>query len=121
MSKLRRIAASVSRNREWVALLLFAALLYAMFEGIPKLDARSGIDGFGDLYNAVMMAVKGLLAVSLAWACKAHFWSELSDVDEERCAKTIEGSAYTKGALTMIYLDRVGWVFWLGWWSWVIF
>jgi hypothetical protein len=116
----KRIVAMCLRHREWIAIVIASGLLILAFKIIPTLDARSGIDGFGDLYFALMMVVKGLLAVSLAWACKAHFWYEIENGDEYRCARLIEDDV-SWGALVTIAIDRLSWVAWLGWWSWVIF
>lgn len=116
----KRIVALCVRHREWFAILIASGLLVFAFKEIPKLDARSGIDGFGDLYFALMMVIKGLIAVSLAWACKAHFWYEIEEGDEYRCASSIEQND-SNGALVTIIIDRLSWIAWLGWWSWVIF
>jgi len=102
----------------WLITLL--VLAYIAYRVIPAIDPRSGIDGFGDLFAALVLAVKGVMATILAWACKSLYWWEPSDATDLRWHETYElrgGSYY----LTLIIKDRVEYLAWLAFWLFVLF
>lgn len=112
----------ISRWQEYTWLLtVFAAAVIAYYV-IPAIDPRAGIDGWGDLFHALVNTIKGIGAVALAWLCKSHFWHELERDDEARMANHLEHDASSyRATLTTLLLDRLGWLFWLAFWAWVLF
>lgn len=111
----------LSRWQEYGWLIVVLALAIAAYYIIPAIDPRSGIDGWGDLFHALVNVFKGVLAVCLAWLCKAHFWHELEHKDEDKLIETMTYGGRYRVSLTIHLLDRLGWLFWLAFWSWVLF
>lgn len=83
MNLLARIVAAFKRWQEplfWLpaALLVLVCAYYVL----PQIDPRSGIDGFGGLFAALLTAFNALLAGFLAWLLRALYFLELADPDE---------------------------------------
>lgn len=126
------------REYKWLAVIVFVA--YLAYHAIPSIDPRAGVDGFGDWANALVQAGKGVFAVALAYLCKSHLTTDLSE-DQERmladqlAAKpdlppaagadptvAIERSRAIRYAATVkLTADRLGWVLWIGFWYLVLF
>lgn len=119
-------------------LLILLVLAYAAYRIIPAIDPRSGIDGFGDLFAALVLAVKGVMATILAWLCKALYWWEPSDARDVRWHDVVEhtqpeeqrrfmreaqdhAAAIVKQAQWLIVKDRVEYIAWLAFWLFVLF
>lgn len=120
----------------WLIALL--VLAYIAYRVIPAIDPRSGIDGFGDLFAALVLAVKGVMATILAWACKSLYWWEPSDARDVRWHDTVENTepeddaqwsremqaaahATVRRAQWLIVKDRVEYLAWLAFWLFVLF
>lgn len=120
----------------WLIALL--VLAYIAYRVIPAIDPRSGIDGFGDLFAALVLAVKGVMATILAWACKSLYWWEPTDErdagwhdvvehtqpeQERRFDPAIQANAHAtvRRAQWLIVKDRVEYLAWLAFWLFVLF
>jgi hypothetical protein len=122
----------------WLILLLVVA--YLAYRIIPAIDPRSGIDGWGDLFAALVQAVKGVMATLLAWLCKNLYWWEPGTAEESRWHDAIEadqknnwhsltdnttgplpGTLSARAALILVVKDRIEWLAWLVFWAWVFF
>ncbi len=119
----------------WLAVLL--VLSYLAYRIIPAIDPRSGIDGFGDLFNALVMGVKGVGATILAWLCKQLYWWEPDTTIDRRWHDLMEHGYYPeddigavpptpnresqKWAMRLIIMDRLEYLAWLAIWLFVFF
>lgn len=109
-----------------IGLLLLAYLAYRI---IPAIDPRSGIDGFGDLFAALVLAVKGVMATILAWLCKSLYFWEPTKAQDANWHATVEGKSDIGGpspmevrrAQWLIVTDRLEYVAWLAFWLFVLF
>lgn len=81
MSRIRAFAARWQELLVWLPLAL--VIIVGAFYAIPRLDPRSGVDGFGELWAALVIAFKALLAAFVAWLCQRTYMRELDDEDEE--------------------------------------
>ena len=138
----------IKQNREYLWILILLALCYAAWKLIPSIDPRAGMDGFGDGFNTLLNAAKGIGAVALAYACKAFFTTDLTETQEQGLAadlgaepETPDGSglqvqhgynhfvvleieraaAKRSRARLILFADRMGWVLWLAFWFLVFF
>lgn len=102
----------------WLIALL--VLAYIAYRVIPAIDPRSGIDGFGDLFAALVLAVKGVMATILAWACKSLYWWEPADAVDAQWHADYERTGQRE-LLTLIIKDRVEYAAWLAFWLFVLF
>lgn len=101
-------------------LLGLLVLAYIAYRVIPAIDPRSGIDGFGDLFAALVLAVKGVMATILAWACKSLYWWEPEDSTD--AAWHVEyAQTGERNILTIIIKDRAEYALWLAFWLFVLF
>lgn len=89
----------------WLPSLL--CILVGLFWAIPRLDPRSGIDGFGDLFQLVGGLISLALILFVAWLAKRTYLTELSDED----ADFIRTEAADQGhALWVLIIDRLEWL-----------
>lgn len=99
----------------WIALAV--AVLYGTWKGIGYVDPRSGLDGFGSLFNYLLLLILGALASWLAWVCKRLYWHDLSEDEEtDLRAKAKAGDRHAK---FMLILDRSETLAWLAFWLFV--
>lgn len=84
MSDLReRLSAILSNWQEpllWLPIAL--ALGIAAYYVIPSIDPRAGIDGWGAVWNYIVVTIAVLLAGFLAWLLHRTYFLELDDDDE---------------------------------------
>ncbi|MGD9643824.1 MAG: hypothetical protein AB7V08_13930 [Elusimicrobiales bacterium] len=142
---LARVRAKLDEWREYKWLAVIVGLAYFAYHLVPSIDPRAGVDGFGDWANALVQAGKGILAVALAYLCKAHLTTDLTTDQEQRIGEqlaskpdwtagldsatnelkariAIERAAALRYAATVkLAADRAGWVLWLGFWFFVLF
>lgn len=136
----------IKQWREYVWILILLALCYAAWKLIPSIDPRAGMDGFGDGFNTLLNAAKGIGAVALAYACKAFFTTDLTETQEQGLTEdlgagpdtpdghNLEGNydvlsrleieravAKRERARLILFADRMGWVLWLAFWFLVFF
>lgn len=138
----------IKQWREYFWILLLLALCYAAWKLVPSIDPRAGMDGFGDAFNTLFNAAKGIGAVALAYACKAFFTTDLTEEQERGLAEdlgagpdapdtqevpwqhgyqhfvTLEierAAAKRSRARLVLFADRMGWVLWLAFWFLVFF
>lgn len=137
------VRAVLGRWREYLWLLLILAVAYAAYRIIPSLDPRSGIDGFGDIFNTLVMAAKAVFAASLAYVCKRQFSGDLTDTEEDALRAKLAAKpepvpppaaddavgreiyfdrshhanesarAERQAAFRVLLSDRLGWIVWL--------
>lgn len=105
--------------QELVWLALIALVLYGVFLVMPYIDPRSGIDGFGDMFQVGLVAFKGMAAAFLAWFCKRLYWSDLSREKEERLIDALESGNLRAGYI--LILDRLETLAWLVFWLFLFF
>lgn len=89
----------------WKPLLI--VLLLVLFYALPRLDPRTGIDGFGDVFHLVIQLLVLAVAAFCAWLFKRTYLRVLED-DEER--KLFD--AWRNGDHRVIYIlvfDRCEW------------
>lgn len=65
----------------WKPILI--GVLIGMWFGIPQLDSRSGIDGFGDLFHLALRAVFISALFFAVWLVKRTYFRELPSDEEE--------------------------------------
>ncbi|WP_339827039.1 hypothetical protein [uncultured Arenimonas sp.] len=136
----------IKQNREYLWILILLALCYAAWKLIPSIDPRAGMDGFGDGFNTLLNAAKGIGAVALAYACKAFFTTDLTETQEQGLAEDLgagpdepvgnysvggyevlarvqieRAAAKRERARLILFADRMGWVLWLAFWFLVFF
>lgn len=109
------------QDAAWLVVLLILA--YLAYRIIPAIDPRAGIDGFGDLFNALLMGVKGVASTIMAYLCKRLYWWEPSEERECRWHDEISSNNTTvrRAAATSIILDRLEYIAWLAFWLFVFF
>lgn len=108
------------QDAAWLIVLLILA--YLAYRIIPAIDPRSGIDGFGDLFNALVMGVKGVATTIMAYLCKRLYWWEPSEEREREWHDRLAlGNNPGRTALTAIILDRLEYAAWLAFWLFVFF
>ena len=81
---MNRIVAFLGRWRDllfWLPAVL--VVLTIAYYAIPAIDPRSGIDGFGEVWAALVVAFKAMLAGVIAWLMQHFYFRELRDEDEE--------------------------------------
>lgn len=116
---------SCHREYLWIAGLTYFALVAWKF--LPGIDPYSDLIGLpGDLGNTVLLALRGIAAVALAYLCKSFFTTDLSDDEEAEVRKALlDASSLSEGrrfgARYVLLADRLGWVLWLGFWFFVFF
>lgn len=123
---IRRLFARLSAWQDlivWLPILVIAT--YFAYRVIPAIDPRAGIDGWGDLFAALVAAIKGIMATILAWLCKRLYWSEPEQDKERQWHDLIERTNTSRGdyraGLTLIVADRVEYLAWLAIWLCVLF
>lgn len=142
MNAFNRLRAAINEWREYKWLAVVVALAYLAYHLVPSIDPRAGVDGFGDWANALVQAGKGILAVALAYLCKAHLTTDLSDEQERRLSEQLaakpdhidatepdrnamvaieRAKAIRYAATVKLVADRLGWVLWIGFWYLVLF
>lgn len=126
------------RWREYWWLAAAAALAYLAWKTIPVFDPRAGMDGWGDLFNAMVAAIKGFAGVAAAYLCKKHLSTDLDDDQERQLAAQLKQTpepvpdepieiaierarGIRHGAFIILAADRLGWPLWLGFWYMVLF
>lgn len=126
------------RWREYWWLAIAAALAYLAWKTIPVFDPRAGMDGWGDLFNAMIAAIKGFAGVAAAYLCKKHLSTDLDDEQEKILAEQLKQApepapgepmdiaierarGIQHGALIILAADRLAWPLWLGFWYLVLF
>lgn len=80
----------------WEELLWLAGVLALLLVGyylIPRIDPRSGIDGWGVVWSMLVTMLALFLAGFFAWLCQRLYFRELSDTDEEDLAAIVVGAA----------------------------
>lgn len=109
----------VHNYQELVWMALVALGLYGVYLAMPYIDPRSGIDGFGDMFQVGLVAFKGLAAAFLAWFCKRLYWSDLSREKEDRLSEALEAGNLRAGYI--LILDRLETLAWLAFWLFLLF
>ena len=121
---------SIFRNlQDFGWLLGLLVLAYVAYRVIPAIDPRSGIDGFGDLFAALVLAAKGVMCAILAWLCKRLYWWEPTDEQDANWHRVIDTDASIGGSSPMavrraqwlIIADRLEYAAWLAFWLFVLF
>lgn len=138
----------IKQWREYFWILILLALCYAAWKLVPSIDPRAGMDGFGDGFNTLFNAAKGIGAVALAYVCKAFFTTDLTEAQEQGLADDLgaepvtpdgndhrwqhgfnhfvvleieRAAAKRSRARLILFADRMGWVLWLAFWFLVFF
>lgn len=123
----------LKRWQDMAWLLVLGVLAYLAWRIIPAIDPRSGIDGFGDLFNALIMGIKGVMATILAWLCKQLYWYEPDGLVDRRWHETVElpaqppadgalpSSTRRRWVFALIVKDRAEYLIWLAFWAFVFF
>jgi hypothetical protein len=105
----------------WMPIALVALLV--AFYAIPSIDPRSGVDGFGAIWNALIVIACAGLAGFVAWLLQVTYFRELHDDDERDLADNacgIERDAATGKPvhfmgptswkpIALLLLDRLTW------------
>lgn len=94
----------------WIPLLLVALLV--LFYLLPRLDPRTGIDGFGDLFHLVGKLLVLAVACFSAWLFKRTYLTVL-DEDAERELFN-DWRAGDRKALWRLVFDRIEWLVLIG-------
>lgn len=100
-----------------------AVATYIGYLLIPVIDPRAGIDGWGDLWAALIAGFKGVLATFAAWRCKAVYGHDPTD-DDEAALFALTLSPDPRRALTALatrLLDRLELAAWLALWVSLLF
>lgn len=99
----------------WILVVL--CLMVVAFYVLPRIDPRSGIDGFGDLFFFLIAIVKGMLITFGAWWCKKTYTHDLSKQDE---ITMLDRSSKNPGEIPWtLVIDRLEWVGWILFWLFV--
>lgn len=90
----------------WIPLLL--GILFVLFYALPRLDPRTGIDGFGTVFQVVLQALVLAVACFCVWLFKRTYLRVL-DEDEEHdlFEKWRDGD---RRALLRLVFDRLEWL-----------
>lgn len=105
--KLKRFVSDWQDALIWLPVI--AVVVYTLYTLIPRIDPRSGIDGFGDLFHASVNILKGVLVTFFAWLSKRVYFFERSDSD----LRNTSPDEYRT--------DRLEWLLWLIFWFAVVF
>lgn len=95
----------------WLPILVL--LWIGLFWAIPRLDPRSGIDGFGDLFHLVGAVIALAVIFFVAWLAKRTYFVELTDAQVESLqASASYGRSWP--AVVVLLIDRLEWLGLLG-------
>lgn len=108
---------------KWCEVLIWipvaTAILLLAYWVFPKIDARAGMDGFGDLFLFLVQVVKVLSALFITWVAKRAYWSDLNPkMDEALDQSYLTGN---KAAFHITLRDRAEFLALFLAISWVLF
>jgi Ni,Fe-hydrogenase I cytochrome b subunit len=94
----------------WVPLLI--GLLLILFYALPRLDPRTGIDGFGDTFHLVIRALVLAVTVFSVWLIKKTYLTVLDENKERELFD--DWRRGDRGAFKRLVFDRVEWFLLIG-------
>ena len=109
---------------QWQELLFWIPIAFMItwiaYRGIPYLDPRAGIDGFGTLFNYASNLLQLVITFFVTWMFKRTYWRDLPVHEETRLYQEMTRD-YKASDHLLVIQDRIEWVVLLFLFSWLLF